>query len=155
MDLETLKYWRTVPLHIDNSQMTDLALYKRDSKELVDNIQERYTYFLERINQMIRMNRTYISNRMFRNRLFQASVERTHAGVMHLIKETNEQIQREAEEATTRLEEQQLTLQTAIEENQQNAVDVIQKQIDIIAEYKDEMNTAIQEARAVMEQTSE
>lgn len=155
MELETIKYWRTIPPHIDSSQINDLAIYKNDSEELVSRIEERYSFFVELINKMIRENNSDISNRMFRNSLFRASVERTHAGIMHTIESANERIQHEAEEATARLEEHQRALQAAIEENQQNAVAVIEEQDSIVSESRDILNAAIQEARTAMEQTTE
>ena len=107
MDLEALKYWRTVPPHIDESKIEEVALYDRDAKEFISNIEERYATLLQAINKLILKNNIDISNRIFRNRLFQASLGKTHDGIMQIIENANEIIQKEAEEASTKLEEHQ------------------------------------------------
>ena len=155
MRFETVKYWRTIPLHLDDSQATDLALYKNDAEQLAASIQERFKLVADLINQLIQKNNNDIANRLFRNKMFQESVQKTHDGILQTIGDANALIQQEAQEAATRLQEYQLALQCAIEENQQNALAVIEEQNGLVAESRDIIQSALDEARAAMEHVTE
>ena len=155
MEFETVKYWRIIPPRMDATDVPALVLYQNDTVQLSASIQERYRLITQLITQLIHKNNNDISNRIFRNRMFYTSVQRTHEGIMQTIEQANETIQREAQERAAQLEEHSLALATAIEENQQNALAIIDEQKSLIEESKSIIDQAIEEARTAMEHTTE